>query len=83
MSYRIFLNLHFVLPQIKHLTVDLGTFNKTSVVIDVDANDPDDACYLAFREFCETIIDQDSSKATKDLLKELKYDFCITQIIEL
>lgn len=83
MAYRVVLDLSHVLPQIKHLKVDLGVFGRSSLILDLDANDPDDACYTAFKEFCDVILEQVSTVEVKNLLKELKYDFIVTQMMEL
>lgn len=83
MNYRMVLDLSFVLPQVKHLKVDLGVFGRSSVILDIEADDPDDACYTVYKEFCDTILEQVSTTEVKKLLKELKYDFIIIQMLEL
>lgn len=83
MAYRVVLDLSYVLPQLKHLKLDLGVFNRTSLILDLDANDPDDACYTAFKEFCDVVLEQASTTQVKNLLKEIKYQFIIVQLMEL
>lgn len=83
MAYRVVLDLSHVLPQIKHLKIELGVFGRSSLILDIDANDPDDACYTAFKEFCDIILEQVSNVEVKNLLKELKYDFIVAQMMEL
>lgn len=58
----------------------LGIFGKKTVKIKLEAADPDDACYVAFKMFCDTIMKQDDSVETKMLLKDAKYDFRILKL---
>ena len=81
MKYQVVLDLSVVLPKVKHLKVKLEKFDNISPVLSVEAADPDDACYLAYKEFCDHIITQSDNSKTKDLLKELKYDFMVVTLI--
>lgn len=81
MKYQVVLDLSVVLPKVKHLKVKLEKFDKISVVLGVEAKDPDDACYLAYKEFCDHVMSQSDNSKTKDLLLELKYDFMVVTLI--
>ena len=81
MKYQVVLDLSVVLPKVRHLKVKLEKFDKISAVLSVEATDPDDACYLAYKEFCDHIIAQSDNSKTIDLLKELKYDFMVVTLI--
>lgn len=58
----------------------LSNFSRQITKIDIDASDPDDACYSVFKAFCDIILEQDDSTETKFLLKDLKYDFKVTKL---
>lgn len=82
MTYRIIVNMSFVLPKLKKLKdIKLGEFANELVILELEANDPDDACYLSYKDFCDYILDQNTSSEVRNLLKELKYDFIIIQLL--
>lgn len=58
----------------------LGKFNDNYVTLELDAKDPDDACYLAFKGLCQVILQQDDSTKTKMLLKDIKDDFKVFKL---
>jgi hypothetical protein len=72
-----------VLPRIKNLKVDLGYFANKSVILELEADNPDDACYLAYIEFCEQIIKQDHASETKRMLRDVKNEFRVISLLEL
>jgi len=80
-SYMLIIDMTLILPQIKHLKVDLGIFSKATPILELSAKDPDDACYLAYKTFCDIIIVQEANADIHNLLKELKNDFVITGIL--
>lgn len=71
------------LPKLNKLNLNLGIFKEYSVIIDLDADNPDDACYLAYRIFCDKILEQNSKFEIKTMLKELKNEFRVVQLMEL
>lgn len=84
MTYKVVIDMTLVLPKIKYLTrVKLGKFNGDSVTLQVDAKDPDDACYLAFKEFCDYVLEQHSNEEIKNLLRELKNEFKVSLLVKL
>lgn len=70
-----------VLPKIKNFGFKLDIFGNQSVTLNVKADNPDDACYLAYKEFCDYILTQSSNTTTKNLLKDLKDDFIVVRLI--
>lgn len=80
MNYKVVVNMLRVLPKIKKLGFKLGVFNKDSLTLDIQADNPDDACYFAYKLFCDCITEQSSSHETKNLLKELKDDFHVVSL---
>ena len=72
-----------VLPKIKNIKVNLSYFGNKSTILELEADNPDDACYLAYMEFCDYIMRQDDSSETKKILKEIKNDFRVISLIEL
>jgi len=83
MNYKIIIDMTQVLPKIKKLNVKLGYFADKSVILELEADNPDDACYLAYREFCEHIIDQDNNSEVKAILRDIKNEFRVIRLIEL
>lgn len=71
------------LPKLKKLDVKLGYFSDKSVILELEADNPDDACYLAYKELCDYIIEQDNSSKTKALLRDIKNDFIVIRLMEI
>ena len=69
-----------LLARLKQFRLDI--FNKNIVTLDLEARDPDDACYLVFKMLCDTVLNQDKSIETKLLLKDIKNDFKVIQLRE-
>jgi hypothetical protein len=70
-----------ILPKIKKFGFKLDVFSNDSVMLEIKADNPDDACYLAYKEFCDYILGQSSTAATKNLLKDLKDDFLVVRLV--
>jgi hypothetical protein len=83
MYYKIIIDMTSVLPKLKKLNVKLGYFAEKSAVLELEADSPDDACYLAYKELCDHITEQEDSSATKKLLRDLKNDFRVIQLVEI
>jgi hypothetical protein len=83
MDYKVIIDMTAVLPKIQKLDVKLGYFEDKSVILELEADNPDDACYLAYKEFCEHIVEQDNKSETKSLLRDLKNEFTVIRLIEL
>lgn len=83
MNYKVIVDMSRILSRLKKLKdIKLGVFGNETIVIDVEANNPDDACYLVYKEFCDFILDQSTNTEIRNLLKELKNDFLVVQLIE-
>jgi hypothetical protein len=83
MNYKIIIDMTSILPALKKLDVKLGYFGDKSVILELEADNPDDACYLSYKELCEHIIEQSNDSSIKSLLRDLKYDFRVIRLIEL
>jgi hypothetical protein len=59
----------------------LYEFSSTHPIIKVNAQDPDDACFLAMKKLFDIVLDQDPSIETKLLLKDVKHDIRILKIL--
>lgn len=57
----------------------LREFNDETPELFIEAKDPDEACYLGYCKFADTILSQDSSPETVKLIKEIEYDIRITR----
>ena len=58
----------------------LGEFNSKFPILFVEANDPDEACYLVFCRFSELLLKQDESLETAKLIKTCEYEILITKV---
>lgn len=76
--YVVTFDLTMVLPRL--LQFNLHEFNHQYPSIFIEAPDPDEACYLAYCKFSETLFRQDSSKSTANLIKQLEYEIRITKV---
>lgn len=76
-TYQVIIDMTLVLPKVKYLKVKLGIFSSDSLMLTIDAENPDDACYLAFKMFSDYILEQTPTIEIKTLLKDLKNDFIV------
>ena len=67
-----------VLPRLKPYR--LGVFNYNHPIVCVDADNPDDACYLGYCKFAETLLKQDESTSMADFIKEIFHDVRIMKV---
>ena len=58
----------------------LGIFNYNHPIIFIDADNPDDACYLGYCKFAETLLKQDESSSMAEFIKEVFEDIRITKV---
>lgn len=77
-QYKLQFDLLTALPRLKHFK--LYEFNKINPVITVEAEDPDDACFLATKALFDIVLGQDPSIETKLLLKDIKHEIRILTI---
>lgn len=59
----------------------LSEFNHEFPKIFIEAPNPDEACYLGYCKFAETILRQNSSHETAAMINELEYDIRITKVV--
>jgi len=76
--YVIEFDMSLVLPRLKRF--NLGLFNYTYPIIFIDADNPDDACYLAYCKFSETLLKQDESTETALFIKDIINDIRIRKV---
>lgn len=77
--YVVTLDLTQVLGRLKKY--NLREFNHEFPQIFIEASNADEACYLSYCKFAETILRHDSSKNTVLLINELEYDIRISKVI--
>lgn len=76
--YVVEFDMTLVLPRMKRF--NLGLFNYTFPIIFIDADNPDDACYLSYCKFSETILKQDESSETALFIKDVMNDMRIRRV---
>ena len=77
--YVVTLDMTQVLGRLKKYR--LREFNQQFPSIFIEAADPDEACYLCYCKFAETILRQDASDKTASLIKKLEHDLRNTKVI--
>lgn len=58
----------------------LREFNSETPELFIEAEDPDEACYLGYCKFADIILSQDSSPKTAKLIRQVEYDIRITKV---
>lgn len=81
MIYQVIIDMTLVLPKIKNLKIKLGQFGRESLMLTIDADNPDNACYLAFKTFCDHMLEHSPTPEVKNLLKDLKNDFIVVGLM--
>ncbi len=76
--YVIEFDMRLVLPKLVNFNLDI--FNYNSPIVFIEANNPDDACYLAHCKFAEVILKQDESMETATMIKDLFNDMRIKKV---
>lgn len=77
--YVVTFDLTMVLPRLIQFT--LYEFNHEYPNIFIEAPDPDEACYLAYCKFSETLLRQNSSDENAKAIKEIEHDIRITKVV--
>lgn len=78
MIYKVELDLSLVLQRLKSFR--LQEFNNARPTIFVEANDPDEACFLAQHKFASVLLKQDSSSKTAKLIVDVLRDVSIKKV---
>jgi len=76
--YVVTFDLTMVLPRL--LQFNLHEFNHEFPTIFIEAPDPDEACYLSYCKFSETLLRQNSSKESVKLIKDIEHEIRITKV---
>ena len=76
--YVVTLDLSMVISRLSQFR--LGEFNSNFPLIFVNANNPDDACYLTYCKLSETILKQKDCKKTALLLKDIMDDIKVIKV---
>lgn len=77
--YVVTFDLTMVLPRLLHF--NLYEFNHERPHIFIEAPDPDEACYLAYCKFSETLLRQDSSNKTAYLIRDIEHEIRIIKVV--
>lgn len=62
---------------------DLGEYNCATPSIIINANDPDDACHLAYQNLKDLITSQSKTKRTTALMTRVKDLFVVKSVVEI
>jgi hypothetical protein len=76
--YKVFMDLSLVLHRFKKF--NLFEYQHPFPTIFVEANNPDEACHLAYHGLAAIVLKQDSSPETSTLITELFYDIVIRKV---
>jgi len=80
-NFKVYLDLTDIYPKIKKFF--LREYVVQYPLIFIEAEDPDDACYMVVYRLIKLIMDQDPSIETRILCKEIKRSVRIDKIISL
>ena len=76
--YKVELDMTYVLGRLKKF--NLKQYNNQFPIIFVDANDPDEACYLAIYQLAAILIQQEPSYENAVFIKDVIYDINILKV---
>jgi len=76
--YKVHMVLTLVIPRLKQYSLD--NYNSSTPIIFVEAEDPDDACYIAMHKFASKILRKDHSIETLNFIKEIMNDIRIIKV---
>lgn len=76
--YKVELDMTYVLGRLKKF--NLKQYNSQFPIIFVDANDPDEACYIAIYQLAAILIQQEPTYENAILIKDLIYDIRILKV---
>ncbi|NBP00563.1 MAG: hypothetical protein EBU90_10645 [Proteobacteria bacterium] len=80
-NFKVYLDLTDIYPQIKKFF--LREYVVQYPLIFIEADDPDDACYMVIYRLIKLIMDQDPSIETRILCKQIKRLVRIDKVISL
>jgi hypothetical protein len=80
-TYRIMLDISNVYPKIRHLFLKI--YNSPFPTVFVNANDPDEACFIVFNDLIKIIIKQNPSIEMRLVCREITQYSRIDKVYEL
>jgi hypothetical protein len=80
-NFKVYLDLTDIYPQIKKFF--LREYVVQYPLIFIEADDPDDACYMVIYRLIKLIMDQDPSIETRILCKQIKRLVRVDKVISL
>jgi hypothetical protein len=80
-TYRIMLDISNVYPKIRHLFLKI--YNSPFPTVFVNANDPDEACFIVFNDLIKIIIKQNPSIEMRLVCREIIQYSRIDKVYEL
>ena len=76
--YNVELDLSLVISRLKKYK--LQQYNSTHPTVFVQADNPDDACHLAYYQLAEIILKQDLSSETALFVREILFDVSVKSL---
>ena len=76
--YKVELDLTLVMPRL--VSYNLQEFKNQRPIIFVDANDPDEACFIAQHKFASILLKKDSSRETAEFIVDILADVFIKKV---
>ena len=76
--YKVELDLSLVMGRLKKY--DLQQYNSSRPMVFIQAENPDDACHLAYYQLAEIILKQDLSTETALFVRELLFDVSVKSV---
>lgn len=76
--YKVELDMTYVLGRLKNF--NLKQYNSQLPIVFVEANDPDEACYIAIYQLAAILIQQEPTYENSILIKDLIYDIRILKV---
>jgi len=76
--YKVELDLSLVIGRL--IKYDLQQYNSSHPTVFIQAENPDEACHLAYYQLAEIILKQDLSKETALFVRELLFDLSIKSV---
>tara|TARA_Y100000004_G_C8677779_1_gene312039 strand:+ start:71 stop:322 length:252 start_codon:yes stop_codon:yes gene_type:complete len=76
--YKVELDLSLVMARL--VSFNLQEFNSARPTIFVEANDPDEACFLAQHRFASVLLKKDSSRKIAEFIVEVLADISVKKV---
>lgn len=76
--YKVHMDLLQAMPLLKKF--NLGEYSIAFPIIFIEADDPDQACHLAYYRLVENILKQDASQETSNLIHDISFDIRVIKV---